>query len=65
VFKKIIKKIFTLSGISILAGFFIGAYFGSSTGIAFGGTATNGALIFGIIGAIILYLFVKAFIKRK
>ena len=64
-FQKIIKKIFTLTGISIISGFLIGAYFGSSTGIAFGETATNGALIFGIIGAVILYLFVKAFIKRK
>lgn len=62
---KIFKKIFTLSGISLIVGFIIGAYLGQSTGIVSGGGGRNGAVTFGIIGAVILFLIVKVLTKKK
>jgi len=63
--KYILKKIISLEGIVTIVGFFVGLYFGSSTGITYGGTASNGGWTFAIIGAVIGFLLVKAFKNKK
>ncbi len=44
--------------IAALIGFAIGAVFGLGTGIAMGGGASNGSMLFGVLGALIGWVFV-------
>jgi lipoprotein signal peptidase len=63
--KYILKKIKSLEGIATIVGFFVGLYFGSSTGVSYSRTASNGGWTFAIIGAVIGFLLVKAFKNKK
>ena len=50
--------------IAVLLGFLAGALVGSSMGIASGGTARNGWLVFGIMGGVLSALLLLAFAPR-